>query len=314
MDRIRLSGFGEFASRYIAYIALAVVVVTFSILAPDRFLTTYNLGVILQNSAVLAIVAIGITFIIIAGSIDLSVGSVMAFAGAVTAALAVEWNAWAFIAAPLVGAALGGVNGAVFVFGRIPSFVVTLGMLSIARGLTVLFTGGRPIPIPLGSNFDMFGIPPVPFIIAVIVAVTLGLLLAFTTYGRYTYAIGGDEEKTRILGVPVDRVKLAMFTISGALAGLGGGILASQLGSGSPTVGIAFELLAISAVVIGGTPLTGGHGSVLGTVVGSLVIMTLANGLVIMGVSTNVQTVLTGVVLIGAVMISIRRDKLKVIK
>lgn len=314
MERTRWSGLGDILSRYIAYIALVVVVATFSILAPDRFLTTYNLGVVLQNSAVLAIVAIGITFIIIAGSIDLSVGSVMAFAGAVTAALAVEWNAWAFIAAPLVGAVLGGVNGAIFVFGRIPSFVVTLGMLSIARGLTVLFTGGRPIPIPLGSDFDMFGIPPVPFTIATVVAVTLGLLLAFTTYGRYTYAIGGDEEKTRILGVPVDRVKFAMFTISGALAGLGGGILASQLGSGSPTVGIAFELLAISAVVIGGTPLTGGHGSVLGTVVGSLVITTLANGLVIMGVSTNVQTVLTGIVLIGAVMISIRRDKLKIIK
>lgn len=314
MERTRWSELGDILSRYIAYIALVVVVATFSILAPDRFLTTYNLGVVLQNSAVLAIVAIGITFIIIAGSIDLSVGSVMAFAGAVTAALAVEWNAWAFIAAPLVGAVLGGVNGAIFVFGRIPSFVVTLGMLSIARGLTVLFTGGRPIPIPLGSDFDMFGIPPVPFTIATVVAVTLGLLLAFTTYGRYTYAIGGDEEKTRILGVPVDRVKFAMFTISGALAGLGGGILASQLGSGSPTVGIAFELLAISAVVIGGTPLTGGHGSVLGTVVGSLVITTLANGLVIMGVSTNVQTVLTGIVLIGAVMISIRRDKLKIIK
>ena len=304
----------EILSRYVAYIALVLVVVVFGILSPDRFLTMYNFATILQNAAVLAIVATGITFIIIAGSIDLSVGSVMAFAGAITATFAGEWGMWAFILAPLVGACLGGINGAIFVYGKIPSFVVTLGMLSIARGSTVLYTGGSPVAIPLTSDFDIFGIPPMPAIIAGIVAVLAGALLAFTTFGRYVYAIGGDEEKTRILGVPVDGVKLTMFILSGALAGFGGGVLTSQLGSGSPTVGSGFELLAISAVVIGGTPLTGGAGSIIGTIVGSLVIMSLANGLVIMGVSSNVQTVLTGVVLIGAVMISIRRGKLKVIK
>ena len=304
----------EFLARYVAYFALVAVIVVFGVLSPDRFLTFGNLGVVLQNSAVLAIVAIGITFIIIAGSIDLSVGSVMAFSGAIAATYAGDWGAWAIVLAPLVGAALGAVNGGIFVFFRIPSFVVTLGMLSIARGMTVIYTGGSPISIPLTSNFDMFGIPPMPFWIATCVAIVMGALLAFTTFGRYTFAIGGDEEKTRILGVPVGKVKFAMFALSGALAGLGGGILTSQLGSGSPTVGTGFELLAISAVVIGGTPLTGGAGSILGTVVGSLVIMTLANGLVIMGVSSNVQTVLTGLVLIVAVMISIRRGKLKIIK
>ncbi|MGE0239571.1 MAG: ABC transporter permease [Parvibaculaceae bacterium] len=311
MDSFRL---GEFLSRYVAYLALVAVVVVFGILSPDRFLTFGNLGVILQNSAVLAIVAIGVTFIIIGGSIDLSVGSVMAFAGAVAASFAGDWGAFAIVIAPLVGLMLGAINGGIFVYARIPSFVVTLGMLSIARGATVIFTGGSPVSIPLTSSFEIFGIPPMPFWIAAGVAVVMGALLAFTTFGRYTFAIGGDEEKTRILGVPVDKVKFAMFALSGALAGLGGGILTSQLGSGSPTVGTGFELLAISAVVIGGTPLTGGSGSILGTVVGSLVIMTLANGLVIMGVSTNVQTVLTGLVLIVAVMISIRRGKLRIIK
>ncbi|WP_119269235.1 ABC transporter permease [Taklimakanibacter deserti] len=305
---------GEFLSRYVAYLALVAVVAVFGMLSPDRFLTFGNLGVILQNSAVLAIVATGVTFIIIGGSIDLSVGSVMALAGAVAASFAGDWGAFAIVLAPLVGLALGAINGAIFVLARIPSFVVSLGMLSIARGATIIFTGGSPVSIPLTSSFEIFGIPPMPFWIAAGVAVVMGALLAFTTFGRYTFAIGGDEEKTRILGVPVDKVKFAMFALSGALAGLGGGILTSQLGSGSPTVGTGFELLAISAVVIGGTPLTGGSGSILGTVVGSLVIMTLANGLVIMGVSSNVQTVLTGLVLIVAVMISIRRGKLRIIK
>jgi ribose/xylose/arabinose/galactoside ABC-type transport system permease subunit len=305
---------GEFLSRYVAYLALVAVVAVFGMLSPDRFLTFGNLGVILQNSAVLAIVATGVTFIIIGGSIDLSVGSVMALAGAVAASFAGDWGAFAIVLAPLVGLTLGAINGAIFVLARIPSFVVSLGMLSIARGATIIFTGGSPVSIPLTSSFEIFGIPPMPFWIAAGVAVVMGALLAFTTFGRYTFAIGGDEEKTRILGVPVDKVKFAMFALSGALAGLGGGILTSQLGSGSPTVGTGFELLAISAVVIGGTPLTGGSGSILGTVVGSLVIMTLANGLVIMGVSSNVQTVLTGLVLIVAVMISIRRGKLRIIK
>ena len=301
-------------SRYIAYVALLVVVVTFAILVPERFLTGANLAVILQNSAVLSIVAIGITFIIIGGSIDLSVGSIIAFSGAVAASLTPSLGLWAFFVAPVVGAMLGFINGGIFVWGRIPSFVVTLGMLSMARGATVIFSGGRPVPVPLDSDFYFFGTPPVPFVICVIVAVIMGAMLKFTTFGRYTMAIGGDEEKTRILGVPIDGVKLAMFIISGALAGIGGGILTSQLGSGSPTVGSGFELAAISAVVIGGTPLTGGYGSILGTVVGSLVITTLANGLILLGISSNVQTVLTGAVLILAVMISIRRGRLRIIK
>ena len=160
----------------------------------------------------------------------------------------------------------------------------------------------------------MFGTPPVPVIIVLIVAVVMGGLLYFTTFGRYVFAIGGDEEKARVLGLPCDAIKTWIYVISGMLAGVGGGILTSQIGSGSPTIGTGFELMAISAVVIGGTPLTGGSGSILGTLVGSLVIQTLANGLIIVGIASNVQTVLTGVVLIIAVMIPIRHGKLRIIK
>jgi len=306
---------GDFIARYIAYLALVLVVVVFAILAPERFLTLDNLGTVLQNSAVLALVAIGLTFVIIGGSIDLSVGSVMALAG-VCAAWAVPQMGWpgAFAMAMLAGALVGAINGSLFVWGRIPSFVVTLGMLSIVRGAVVIFTDGTPVSIGLTSPYNNLGDPPIPLVVMAIFALLMALLLKFTTFGRYVYAIGGDEEKTRMLGVPVRGVQFAMFVMAGLMAGVGGGIVAAQIGSGSPTTGRGFELMAISAVVIGGTPLTGGLGSILGTVVGALVMTTLANGLIILGISTNVQTVLTGVVLITAVLVSIRRGKLRTIK
>lgn len=306
--------FSTFFADYIAYLALVLVVVVFGLLAPDRFLTWSNVSTILQNSAVLCLVAIGLTFVIIGGSIDLSVGSNMALAGVCAAMLTPELGAWSLLVAVTVGGLVGALNGAMFVWGRIPSFVVTLGMLSIARGLTVIITSGTPVSIPLSSSFNDLGNPPVPLIIMTVIAVVMGLLLKFTTFGRYVFAIGGDEEKSNILGVPVKGSKLAMFIIAGLMAGIGGGVMTAQIGSGSPTTGIGFELMAISAVVIGGTALTGGLGSITGTVVGSLVMTALANGLVIMGVPTNVQTVLTGVVLILAVLISMRRGKLRIIK
>jgi ribose/xylose/arabinose/galactoside ABC-type transport system permease subunit len=164
------------------------------------------------------------------------------------------------------------------------------------------------------SSFYSVGTPPIPFIIVIVFALIFGAILTQTRFGEYALAIGGAEDKARVLGLPVKKLKILIFMLSGLMAGLGGGVLTSQLGSGSPTSGIGFELLAISAVVIGGTPLTGGMGSILGTIVGSLVISILANGMIILGISTNVQTVLTGVVLVVAVLLSIQRDKLRVIK
>jgi len=305
---------GDFIARHIAYLALILVVLVFAVLTPERFLTLDNLATVLQNSAVLALVAIGLTFVIIGGSIDLSVGSVMALAGVCTAWAVPSLGMGAFVVAMAAGALVGAINGGLFVWGRIPSFVVTLGMLSVVRGAVVIFSDGTPVPIGLASDYNALGDPPMPLTVMAAFAVLMALLLKFTTFGRYVYAIGGDEEKTRMLGVPVRGVQFAMFVVAGLMAGIGGGIVAAQIGSGSPTTGRGFELLAISAVVIGGTPLTGGVGSIIGTVVGALVMTTLANGLIILGVSTNVQTVLTGVVLIVAVLVSIRRGKLRTIK
>jgi ribose/xylose/arabinose/galactoside ABC-type transport system permease subunit len=288
----------DLVGKYIAYAALVVLIVFFGAAAPSVFLALGNFETILQNSAVQCVVAIGMTFVILIGSIDLSVGSNMALVGTLTALASKLIGGGAFFLAPVIGLAIGLVNAIVFVYGRIPSFVVTLGMLSVARGLVLIIGQGWPVPIPFSGLFADVGIP----------------VLTKTAFGRYVFAIGGDEDKSRELGLPVDQVKVIVFAISGALAGLGGGILTSEIGSGSPTMGTGFELTAISAVVIGGTSLTGGRGSILGTIVGSLVMSTLANGLIILGVSTDVQIVLTGVVLVGAVLLSIQRGKIRIMK
>lgn len=299
---------------YVAYAALIGLIAFFGATAPNLFLTANNFEVILQNSAVQCVVAIGMTFVIIIGSIDLSVGSDMALVGMLAAMASTQVGGLAFFITPFLGALLGWVNGVLFVYGGVPSFVVTLGMLSVARGLTIIISGGFPVDLPPTGLFTAIGNAPGPFLIVVGLALAASFLLLKTAFGRYTLAVGGDEEKARMLGLPVDRLKIAVFTLSGALAGLGGGILAAEVGAGTPTMGTGFELTAISAVVIGGTSLTGGSGSILGTIVGSLVMSTLANGMIILGVSTNVQLVMTGVVLVGAVMLSIQRGKLRVLK
>lgn len=304
----------DILGRYIAYAALIVLIVFFGLLAPSLFLTRGNFETILQNSAVQCVVAIGMTFVILIGSIDLSVGSNMALTATLAAMASNQIGSSAFFLTPLIGALIGLTNALVFVHGRIPSFVVTLGSLSVARGLTLIISNGTPVPIPFDGLFSDIGIPPVPIFIVIGLALVASFVLLKTTFGRYTFAIGGDEDKASMLGLPVNGVKIAVFTMSGALAGLGGGILAAEIGSGSPTMGTGFELTAISAVVIGGTSLTGGRGSILGTIVGSLVMSTLANGLIILGISTDVQTVLTGIVLVGAVLLSIQRGKIKVMK
>ncbi len=299
---------------YVAYAALIALIAFFAATAPSLFLTANNFEVILQNSAVQCVVAIGMTFVIIIGSIDLSVGSNMALVGMLAALLSTLVGGLAFFITPFLGALIGLINGLLFVYGGVPSFVVTLGMLSVARGLTIIISGGFPVNLPPTGLFAAIGNAPCPFLIVIGLALAASFLLLKTAFGRYVLAVGGDEEKARMLGLPVDRLKVAVFTLSGALAGLGGGILAAEVGAGTPTMGTGFELTAISAVVIGGTSLTGGSGSILGTIVGSLVMSTLANGMIILGISTNVQLVMTGAVLVGAVMLSIQRGKLRVLK
>jgi ribose/xylose/arabinose/galactoside ABC-type transport system permease subunit len=303
------------AARYIPFLALILLLVGFGIAESERFLTVRNAQIILLQSAVLIIVGLGMTFVIIAGSIDLSVGSLVAVAAMLSAAAANQSGlVGGLTVALLVGAAAGLVNGLVFTVLRVPSFIATLGMLSVARGFTIIYSGGAPIPIQDAGQVLRLGTWPAPVFVAALAVVVCQVIYRLTPFGRYVQGIGGNERVALLSGVPVDRTKTLIFVLSGLMAGLGGLVTAARLGAGTPQAGTGFELDVISAVVIGGTPLTGGIGNMYSTAVGALVISTLSNGLVILGVPSEVQTVIKGIVLVLAVFISLDRRKIGIIK
>jgi ribose/xylose/arabinose/galactoside ABC-type transport system permease subunit len=302
-------------ARYIPFLALILLLVGFGIAESERFLTVRNAQIILLQSAVLIIVGLGMTFVIIAGSIDLSVGSLVAVAAMLSAAAANQSGlVGGLTVALLVGAAAGLVNGLVFTVLRVPSFIATLGMLSVARGFTIIYSGGAPIPIQDAGQVLRLGTWPAPVFVAALAVVVCQVIYRLTPFGRYVQGIGGNERVALLSGVPVDRTKTLIFVLSGLMAGLGGLVTAARLGAGTPQAGTGFELDVISAVVIGGTPLTGGIGNMYSTAVGALVISTLSNGLVILGVPSEVQTVIKGIVLVLAVFISLDRRKIGIIK
>ncbi|HEX7317226.1 MAG TPA: ribose ABC transporter permease [Pyrinomonadaceae bacterium] len=274
-----------------------------------HFLTVSNLLNVAEQAAIIAIVAVGMTFVIITGGIDLSVGSVLAFAGVVMAeALHKDVPLPVALAVALgTGLFCGLVNGALITLGRLPPFIATLGMMSVARGTALMFTEGRPVSGFSGgfrslATGEVFGIP-VSVIIMVGVYVVAHLVLTRTKLGRYTYAIGGNEEAALLSGVNVRVYKAAVYGISGMLSGLAAVILTARLNSAQPIAGMMYELDAIAATVIGGTSLLGGEGTVVGTLIGALIMAVLRNGLNILGVSSFVQQVVIGSVIIAAVLI-----------
>lgn len=309
----------EMLARFQSLIALVVMVVFLSVKA-ENFLTVPNgLNILLQISVNLCL-SIGMTLIILTGGIDLSVGAILALAGAVAAGLLKNGLtlAWAgvqlqftpfgaVLAGIVVGLALGWFNGLAITRFKLPPFVATLGMLSIARGLTMLWTGGFPIT-GLGSSFGFMG---AGFFLGVPMAVwiCLGLIALFyvvtmhTPLGRYVYAVGGNERAAAFSGLKVDRIKVWVYTLGGALAGVAGLLVTARLDSATPNAGLGYELDSIAAVVIGGTSLSGGRGSVLGTALGCLIIGVLNNGLVLLGVNAFWQQVIKGSVILVAVII-----------
>jgi ribose transport system permease protein len=314
-----LRGRRELLARFQSLIALALMVLAMSLLS-DRFLTPENGWNILRQISVNLCLSVGMTLIILAGGIDLSVGAVLALAGAVAAgvfkngvplsALAVrlEFTAsGALVAGLLVGAAAGGFNGMAITRFKLPPFVATLGMFSIARGLTMLWTGGYPIS-GLGPAFGFLGtgrflgIPMPVWISATLVGVFV-VLTRLTRFGRHLYAVGGNERAARLTGLPVDRIKLGVYTLGGLLAGAAGLIVTARLDSAQPNAGLGYELDSIAAVIIGGTSLSGGGGGVAGTVVGCLIIGVLNNGLFLLDVSPFWQQVVKGFVILVAVAI-----------
>jgi ribose transport system permease protein len=298
-------------------IALAIMVLVLSLLC-ENFLTLTNSRNILLQISINLCLSIGMTLIILTGGIDLSVGAILALAGAVAAGLlkkgvtlagagvAVQFTPFgAVVAGVLVGLVLGWFNGFAITRLRLPPFVATLGMLSIGRGLTMLWTGGFPIT-GLGKTFDFIGAGfwvgvPMAVWICVTLVMVFHLLSQRTVFGRYFYAVDGNEQAATLAGLRVDRIKIWGYTLGGGLAAVAGLILTARLDAADPKAGLGYELDSIAAVVIGGTSLSGGRGSILGTVLGCLIIGVLNNGLVLLEISPFWQQVIKGLVILAAV-------------
>jgi len=278
------------------------------VLSP-HFLTVPNLVNIAQQTSINAIIAVGLTFVIITAGIDLSVGSIVAFSGVVLAS-ALEAGlpmSLAIILGLGVGLICGLINGSLIAYGKLPPFIATLGMMSVARGAALMYTQGRPI-----SGFDLnfrsiatseIMFIPVPVILMVLVYLIAHFILTHTKLGRYTYAIGGNEEAALLSGINIMRYKAAVYGICGMLSGLAAVILTARLNSAQPIAGMMYELDAIAATVIGGTSLMGGEGRIVGTLIGALIMGVLRNGLNLLGVSSFLQQTIIGAVIIIAVLI-----------
>ncbi|MBI5694034.1 MAG: ribose ABC transporter permease [Verrucomicrobia bacterium] len=308
--------------RFQSLFALALMVVALSLLS-DNFLTPDNGWNILRQISVNLCLSIGMTLVILSGGIDLSVGAILGLAGAVAAGLlksGVELGALgvrleftvtgAIVAGIAVGGAAGWFNGFAITRFSLPPFVATLGMLSIARGLTMLWTGGFPIT-SLGTSFGFLGTGaflgmPMPVWIMLALVAVFVVVTRRTRFGRHLYAVGGNERAARLTGLNVPRIKLAVYTLAGALAGVAGLIVTARLDSAQPNAGLGYELDSIAAVVIGGTSLSGGRGSIWGTVLGCLIIGVLNNGLFLLNVSPFWQQVIKG----GVILLAVAIDKL----
>lgn len=308
---------------------LLLMVIVLAVTTKGLFLSPDNLINVLRQISINAIIATGMTFVIITGGIDLSVGSIVALAGVVGASivkLQLGVNVWwLVIAATLVGALIGAVAGLANGFSitrfAVPPFVATLAMMTVARGLSFIYTGGRPVwglPVEfnaLGRGYvleRLIGpVFPVPVLIMAVVMIAAHIVLSKTTFGRYVYAIGGNREAARLAGIDVRRVELSVYMLSGLLSGLAGVMLASRLASGQPNAGVMYELDAIAATVVGGTSLTGGVGRISGTLIGALIIGVIRNGLNLAGVESYTQQVVLGTVILSAVLLDQLRRKLQ---
>lgn len=289
--------------------ALVVLIVFFSIMSRGRFITISNILTVARQVSLAIIVGVGLTFVMITANIDLAVGSYLALSGAFVAAILYYGTPWYLaLLITMIGMALiGMLVGVIVAKQRLNSLITTLAMMSVARGVALAYTGGAPIYIKnnafisLGTGY--IGPIPTPVVIAAVILFVGQFILRKTQFGRYVYATGGNQEAAMTSGINVDRIKIIVFLISGMLSGLAGSILAGRLFSGNPTAGQGFELDVISAVVIGGTSLFGGVGSMWGTLVGALTVGILSNGLTILGVGYFYQLIAKGFIIYIAILI-----------
>jgi ribose transport system permease protein len=302
-DVVRARGFG-------ILMALVLLIVVGALLSP-HFLQVNNLLNVIRQVAIIGIIGVGMTFVILTAGIDLSVGSIVGLTAVISADVLAHGAPWplAMAVGLLVGATVGALNGLGITTGRVQPFIMTLGMLVVARGVTMTYSEGRPIGVGPGwesfywlGNGDLLGIPA-PVWILVAVALIAGAVLTYTPFGRQVYAVGDNLEAARLSGIKTGRVIFAVYVISGVLAAMSALILVSRLSTGEPTQGTGFELDAIAIVVIGGTSLFGGEGGVRGTLIGAGIIAVLANLLNLLGVSPFTQQIVKGLIIIGAVLL-----------
>jgi ribose transport system permease protein len=301
--------------KFLPYASVAALFIALSVLSP-YFLTVQNLSAVARQTAVINIMALGMTLVMISGGIDLSVGSVLAFTGICgTMMLRAGYPLVpSLIVAMLAGGAWGLLNSTLIAGLKVSPFIATLGTMGAARGLTLVITSGLPVtnlPASFGwlGDGNLLRVVPVPLVILVALALLTAFILKYTRLGRYAYAIGSNTEAARYCGIPIRRYLILIYLFNGLLIGLSGMIEASRLATGQPTTGQGYELSVIAAVVIGGASLAGGEGTVAGTIAGALLMGLLANGSNLLGVSPYWQQVLIGAVIVAAVAVDELRKR-----
>ncbi len=314
----------SFLNKYGIVIILLAMFIAFSLLS-EGFFTTRNIFNIIRQISFMGLIAIGVTMVIITGGIDLGSGSVLALAAVVATSLAqIQTSATLkypglivpvivpIVAALAIGAVTGVINGSLIAKFKIPPFIATLGMMTVARGFALIYSNKPLSQLTPEYNFigqgEIFGVP-FPVIILITVAILAHIMLNNVPFGRYIYALGGNEQAARISGVNTDRVKIGVYTIAGLLSGLAGLVVSSRVGSGQPGQGVGIELDAIAAAVIGGTSLSGGIGTIWGTIVGALIIGVLDNGLILLNVDQYWITIVKGTIIVVAVIIDQRKNR-----
>jgi inositol transport system permease protein len=304
----------DYSKRYGMVVILLLMVIGVSSIKPV-FLKSANIINIFKQVAVIGTLAYGVTLIIITEGIDLSSGSVVALVGVVSASFAtMGGNIYiAILAGLFAGALCGAANGIVIAKTGIPPFIVTLGMMTIARGAALLYSGGKPIghinPSFLYIGAGKIGWLPVCVLIFLLMGLLSHVILRKTKFGKAIYAIGGNEKAALICGLNVKKVKIIIYTYAGLMSAIGGLMLTARVSSGNPTAGLSYELDAIASVVIGGTSLSGGSGFISGTIIGALIIGVLNNGLMLLGVSPYWQQIIKGLIIVGAVVLDASRNK-----
>lgn len=298
-----------------ALIGLVVLFVVISCLN-SSFIEPGNLKNLLRQVSINALISFGMTFVILTGGIDLSVGSILALSSALMGSMIVGGlnPILAIVVACVIGTALGAVNGLIVTLGKVAPFIATLATMTVFRGLTLVYTNGNPISgltedqafLDFGQGY--FLSIPVPAVIMLVVFAILHFILTSTPLGRKTYAVGGNEKVSFIAGIKIERIKVFAYAVTGTLTALAGAILTSRLNSAQPTAGTGYELDAIAAVVLGGTSLSGGKGRIVGTLIGALIIGTLNNGLNILNVSSFYQQVVKGIVILLAVLMDRKKE------